>query len=321
MSELIKTELTQYRRLKAVCHKRLQSELEFTAAIAEIRERKLYRAEYGTFEAFCQGEFERTARHIHRRLAQNKLYTQIKNVAPGIHFSMPGVLRPLLGLKPEQQLEAVEKAVDKSDSGKVTRMEIAAEAKELKRNGTYRERSAVMNSDARREELKVIGDGYKTFRDRLKQGTDLLVEAVNEAMKVGLHLRTVRGHEKMDKTFWRTHCQKSLPFDLEAAKQCISVNERLPEGAKSLAEAMVCLQPVLQAEKLIPRAQRAEAQTPSGITPAQSFYLKLSLLRPLYNKMIAAMPMELWGREELNEFLEETRFIAEERERANTQAK
>lgn len=61
MSDLSTTEVHKLERLEGVISKGMQSFLAVGAALAEIREERLYRAQYSSFESYCQDRWQFTA--------------------------------------------------------------------------------------------------------------------------------------------------------------------------------------------------------------------------------------------------------------------
>jgi hypothetical protein len=63
----------QYADLKKSAHEKFKAAMEFWAIMDVIRKHKLFREEYATFEDFCQGEFDQSARAIRREITENTI--------------------------------------------------------------------------------------------------------------------------------------------------------------------------------------------------------------------------------------------------------
>lgn len=81
--------------------------------LIKIRDSRLYRQDYGTFEEYCRGRWEFTksyANYLYKQLAAAQTE---KNICTTVQKEIPErQLRPLTKLEPEQQKEAWQKAVE-----------------------------------------------------------------------------------------------------------------------------------------------------------------------------------------------------------------
>ena len=89
-------------------------------ALAEIRNRRLYRSTHETFEAYCQERFCFTRRHINYRIAG---YRVVQNLKMGTNCSQifptnESQVRPLTQLSSDEQVEAWQQALEQNH-GKV----------------------------------------------------------------------------------------------------------------------------------------------------------------------------------------------------------
>jgi hypothetical protein len=100
-------------------------------ALARIRDAKLYRTEYGSFEAYCQEkwQFKRVYAHYLISAAQvfQHLFTNCEQRKP----ERESQVRPLIGLTQAQAQAAWEKAVEKAAGRKITARLVKAAAKEV----------------------------------------------------------------------------------------------------------------------------------------------------------------------------------------------
>jgi hypothetical protein len=100
-------------------------------ALAEIRDRRLYRSTHKTFEAYCQDRFGFSRRHVNYRIAAVQVVDNLKMGTNGSQNSpvlneltsliLPTnerQVRPLTKLEPQEQVEAWQQAVEENQ-GKV----------------------------------------------------------------------------------------------------------------------------------------------------------------------------------------------------------
>lgn len=87
-------------------------------ALMQIRDSRLYRAEFGTFEAYCKGRWKMGIRHAQRLMASAGV---IENTRPtGRIPTTERQTRPLSKLPPKQQAEAWQEAVETAPNNKPT---------------------------------------------------------------------------------------------------------------------------------------------------------------------------------------------------------
>jgi hypothetical protein len=88
-------------------------------ALAEIRNGKLYRGQFGTFEAYCREKWQYQKVYVYRLISAAELVTHllpIGNFSPQ-HESQ---IRPLIGLTKEEATQALKKAEMAAQGGEVT---------------------------------------------------------------------------------------------------------------------------------------------------------------------------------------------------------
>jgi hypothetical protein len=116
-------------RCEGVIARGLQTFIEVGEALAEIREKRLYRATFGTFEDYCREKWgigASRARQIIGAAAVAGTLTSVTAVTPANEAQ----LRPLAGLTPEQQRAAWQRAVEDSD-GKPTAKHVEQAVREI----------------------------------------------------------------------------------------------------------------------------------------------------------------------------------------------
>ena len=88
-------------------------------ALLEIRDSRLYRTSYGTFEDYCREKWQMSRIHAHRMIEAATVMDNllpIGNIAPATESQA----RPLVSLPPEAQREVWAAAVETAPNGKVT---------------------------------------------------------------------------------------------------------------------------------------------------------------------------------------------------------
>lgn len=101
-------------------------------ALKEIHERKLYREEYGTFEAYCERRFGLKRRHPYHLMTASIVADTLR--ARGVHILPTGEyqLRPLAQVKePERQVEVWEHALEKSGGKSPTYTQVLESVREV----------------------------------------------------------------------------------------------------------------------------------------------------------------------------------------------
>lgn len=102
----------------------LQTFVEVGNALAEIRDGKLYRVHYDTFEDYCQKRWGMSKTHVNRLVASSLV---VSNLTPiGVIPQTESQARPLASLTPDQQREVWQTAVNTAPNGKVTAAHVEA---------------------------------------------------------------------------------------------------------------------------------------------------------------------------------------------------
>ncbi|MDP2676060.1 MAG: DNA N-6-adenine-methyltransferase [bacterium] len=105
MNDLTITEKAGLENLESIIESGLRTFVEVGAALSEIRESRLYRAEYDTFEAYCHNKWNIERRQAYRLITAAAVVENVSNwtQTPPTNESQA---RPLTSLPPEQQREA-----------------------------------------------------------------------------------------------------------------------------------------------------------------------------------------------------------------------
>lgn len=144
MKELIKEERELLQKHETTIKKGLNTFVEVGQALLEIRDKKLYRIEYKTFEEYCQEKWQMTRRRSYQLIEAS---LAIENVNPGTQMPKnEKEVRPLTSLEPEVQnavwQETIEKHGDNITAKKVQEVadqwkETSKEIKQQKNEGVF----------------------------------------------------------------------------------------------------------------------------------------------------------------------------------------
>ena len=165
MKDLITQEKQLVEKHETTIKKGLNTFVEVGQALLEIRDKKLYRIDYKTFEEYCQEKWQMTRRRSYQLIEAS---LAIENVNPGTQMPKnEKEVRALVSLEPEVQnavwQETVEKHGDKITAQKV--QEVANEWKETSK------------------EINEYKQTITTTEDELKKLVDNKVKEVIESKK------------------------------------------------------------------------------------------------------------------------------------------
>jgi len=122
--------------LEGVIQKNLNAFYEVGFALMQIRDNKLYREVYGTFEEYCRDRWHFSKTHANRLISSAEV---TDNLTPtGVIPQSERSIRPLTIIKdPEEQREIYQKAVETAPEGKVTARHVEETVRQLKHTETY----------------------------------------------------------------------------------------------------------------------------------------------------------------------------------------
>lgn len=126
-SALTTTEAQQLAQYEAVIEHGIQTFVEVGLALLAVREARLYREQYSTFEEYCQSRWGWTRRHTNRLIASAEVTTNLGPIGPNLPVT-ESQARPLVALRdqPELQREVWRRAVETAPDGKVTAAHVQA---------------------------------------------------------------------------------------------------------------------------------------------------------------------------------------------------
>jgi hypothetical protein len=163
---------------------------EVLEALFEVRDRRLYREQYPTFEAYCKEKWHWTPQYVNMQLACEETRRSLESAVSAVDAA-DRALRPLNRLAPEDKAEAYRMASELAEGGKVTSAEtlttsqLILEARSaMSEEGRARlgemEAAARAREEARRKHALLLAD-----RSELKRQKDAAtaVERLRHALK------------------------------------------------------------------------------------------------------------------------------------------
>ena len=150
---LSRQEQQELAALESTIQRNLSSFYEMGIALMTIRDKRLYRDGFDTFEHYCRERWQFTRMRASQLIAASGVVENVNNCLQ--KPTTESQVRPLTKLEPEQQKEVWEKAVQTAPEGKITArhvQKIVNEAMETKRpepeTSTYNRVEAQPVSDA-----------------------------------------------------------------------------------------------------------------------------------------------------------------------------
>ena len=121
-------ERNELERCEVVIKQGLKTFVEVGQALMLIREKKLYRAEFGTFEKYCNAKWNLQRHYVNRMISASEV---VSNLVPqGTKPQTEKHARPLTKLEPELQAEAWQKVVEEHGD-KITHNKVEEVVKEF----------------------------------------------------------------------------------------------------------------------------------------------------------------------------------------------
>lgn len=113
--------------LEEVIEKGIGTFIKVGEALAEIRDKRLYRVSFKTFEEYCREEWQMSKRHCDRLIAAAEV---VENLGPRGPVTEKQT-RPLTKLPAEQQPAAWSKAVESANGAQPTAKQVEAAVEEV----------------------------------------------------------------------------------------------------------------------------------------------------------------------------------------------
>ena len=122
-TRLSKDERSDLKRCERIIKRGSKVFIQVSEALMEIRDKRLYRENYPTFDEYCKDKWGFTARHGQRLLAAKEVADNVRPI--GRIPDHESQARPMVGLPPETQREVWQEAVESADDGKITAERVA----------------------------------------------------------------------------------------------------------------------------------------------------------------------------------------------------
>jgi len=132
---LTKKEINRKVELETIVRRGAQTFVEVGDALLEIRDSRLYRADFGTFEDYCRNVLGWSRRHANRLIAGAKVVHNLEAHGNGTSMSQnpetSETARPLTKLPAERQPAAWARAVESAGGGQPTAAQVGAVVEEV----------------------------------------------------------------------------------------------------------------------------------------------------------------------------------------------
>jgi hypothetical protein len=157
--------------LEATIEKNLKSFYEVGFALMQIRDNKLYRENYITFEHYCKEKWRMSRPRAYQLIAAAEVQDDLST---NVDIS-EGQARPLAKLKdPEERREVYERAIETAPEGKVTARHIEETVKEIK--GTES-----VNNNTEQEDSDCLFQLKIWWRRSTKKDKQIFIKWIKEA--------------------------------------------------------------------------------------------------------------------------------------------
>jgi len=132
MSEVLNIrEKLRRKSLEKTIDKNLKAFYRVGVALLKIRDERLYRDQYSSFEEYCQERWGFTRVRAHQLISASIVTESIESTDQIIKPANEAQVRPLIKLEPSQQVEAWNAAVETAPEGKVTAKHVSKAVSEI----------------------------------------------------------------------------------------------------------------------------------------------------------------------------------------------
>jgi hypothetical protein len=180
----------------------------------------------------------------------------------------------------------------------------------------YADRSIVLAKKARAAEITVLNKSLGEFKQVCKEMAADTIKAANKSREIGIHLKTVCGHDQLPFEFWRANLEGKIDCDFEQAKRHVATANRMPQPAKTIEEAAPFIQVLFFASNLLEAPVREESQSALSTNQVQVFLDKVNIIRQSFEKAERATPMDKWKPSVIDTFLADTGWLSTLRDKA-----
>ena len=170
--------------------------LEVGRSLARIRDGRLYRQHYGTFEVYCRAKWQYGRHYANHLIAAAETVEHLVTKVTILPKCKTQV-RPLAGLRPEQALKGWQKAIELARGGEVTAKHVQAAVAEFKPSpgsSKKRKKGKETPNAALKEQIRKLAASAKLFLEDIKNEEavmensmsilNLLTEIEDHALKI-----------------------------------------------------------------------------------------------------------------------------------------
>ena len=161
--ELTVSECDRLTALESTIERGLQTFVDVGTALLEIRDSRLYRQTFGTFEDYCSERWGIARRQAYRLMDAAQVVENVSNWTQTVPAT-ESQARPLTGLPVDLQREAWQRAVDTAPNGKITAAHVASVVDSLTADDEPEEYDAHAGAPSYVEVRGPSGDVSQAFR-------------------------------------------------------------------------------------------------------------------------------------------------------------
>lgn len=186
-NELTKSQRSELEACEAKIEAGMETFVEVGNALLTIREGKLYRTEFKTFEEYCQTKWEMSDRHARRLIVAAEVAGNITGPrGPEIPPTSEKQVRPLVNLPAEQQQEAWTVATASAGGKQPTAKQVQAAVGVVKAEKTFPPIPTTEFTQNQEEEIRAAEsdpDDLKTLKLRWRDASKKSRKAFAEWIK------------------------------------------------------------------------------------------------------------------------------------------
>lgn len=169
----------EYEALKAKVQVGFDAMLEGISAAKKIRDRRLWRFEYDSWDDFCRAELEQSGRRMYQQMQAAEVHALLPaEVAAELNEAQLRALKPAADVSPERAVEVLETV---AESGPVTAKRIQAEIKPPETVSWKGLKAAVGALEQVVAEARAMPDGTWIPIDRIRVHLANVTKAIDAA--------------------------------------------------------------------------------------------------------------------------------------------
>lgn len=135
--QLTAVDRSELQECEKVIERGLRTFVDVGTALMRIRDKRLYREWYGTFEAYCQDRWGMARNYANKLIMASEVVGNLGTIVPTLPAN-ESQARPLTSLAPDQQSEVWQRAVETAPNGRVTGAHVQATVEAYQNgNGNY----------------------------------------------------------------------------------------------------------------------------------------------------------------------------------------